>query len=338
MIFVTGGTGLIGSHLLVQLSQLNDSITATFRNESKIKDVQKVFEFYLKSNAQSHFQKIKWVKCDLLDVVSIEQAMKGAQTVYHCAALVSFLKKDFAKLQSNNRTGTENMVNISMDLNVQKFCFVSSTAAIGNKGISSDEIINEESKWEKSKETSGYSISKYGAEKEVWRGIAEGLNAVIVNPSVVFGAGPWNSGSMTIFNTIQKGLSFYPPGSNAFVDARDVASIMIGLVEKDIRSKRFLCISENLTFYHLFTQIAFALGKKAPRIKVGRFLMGLTWRANAFWAMLTCRNPVVTKHTAHSAFSNSRYSNEKICQELSFSFIPIKESIQNAVEYHQAFD
>lgn len=333
MIFVTGGTGLVGSHLLVELTKKDVAITAIYRNKSKIETVKKVFDFYHKDAASQNFQKITWKKCDVLDVTLLEELMEGHKEVYHCAAIVSFKRRDFSKMIKINRYGTANMVNVALAVGINKFCYVSSTAAVGNKDIPSDELVDENGKWILTDQTSGYSVSKYSAEKEVWRGAEEGLNVAIVNPSIVFGAGDWNESSLLIFNTIKKGLRFYSPGSNAFVDARDVARIMVQLMEKNIFKDRFLCIGENAKFETVFTKIANKLGKKPPKYKVNKLLMGISWRLAVFWSVLTFSTPSITKSSAQSAFKRIKFSNKKIRETLNYEFYDLDEMIDNAVEF-----
>lgn len=332
MIFVTGGTGLVGSHLLVELAQKHDQITAIYRDPVKISTVEKLFHYYLGSAAAIYFKKINWEFCNVLDVPRLGELLPGHKTVYHCAAIVSFKRRDFSKMMKINREGTANMVNLSLDLGIEHFCYVSSTAAVGDKDISPNELVDEDGKWILTEETSGYAISKYSAEKEVWRGIEEGLKAVIVNPSVVIGAGDWKESSMVIFKTIANGLSFYSPGANAFVDARDVAKIMISLVQKGITGERFLCIGENASFLTLFTLIANRLNKKPPKYKVNYFLMSVVWRISVFWSAITFSSPTVTKSSALSAFNDKKFSNKKLVNELNYSFYTLKDSVDNAVK------
>ena len=328
MIFVTGGTGLLGSHLLFQLAQQDVSIKAIYRNKEKIKTVQKVFEYYAPENHTELFSKINWVFCDVLDIVSLEEEMEGATIVYHCAALVSFHRRDFYKMMKINREGTANVVNTALLKGVKKLGYVSSTAAIGGE----DKIVTEVTKWKQSPETSGYSISKYSAEKEVWRGVEEGLDAVIVNPCLIVGSGNWEESSMTIFNTIDKGLKFYTPGANAFVDARDVASILVQLVDSTIKNERFLCIGENVSFKAMFDLIANQLGKKAPSIKVAKFLMSITWIVAGLVSRITGKRPAITKETARSSFNTTVYDPSKIKQALNFQFRTLEETVENAVK------
>lgn len=332
MIFVTGGTGLLGSHLLVELTQQNDAIVALYRSSSKVEQVKKVFDYYLKDQAKSRFEKITWKEGDVLDVPRLEELMEGAKHVYHCAAIVSFERKAFNKMMNINRQGTENVVNCALHHKVAHFCHISSTSAVGNKSLSTNELINEDAKWVNSVENSGYSVSKYSSEKEVWRGIQEGLNAVIVNPSIVFGAGNWNDSSLKIFRTVAKGLKFYSTGSNAFVDARDVAKIMVLLVEQKVTNERFLCVGENASFKTVFDLIAQKLGKKPPKYKVSPLLMGIAWRLSSFWAAITFSSPTITRSSAKNAFSHTRFDNSKIKKQLNYSFYSLEESIQNAVE------
>jgi len=329
MIFVTGGTGLLGSHLLFELTKSDTPVKAIFRNASTLETVKRVFQYYDKENGLTSFNSVRWVKCDVLDVVTLSEEMEGCSHVYHCAAIVSFHRRDFNKIMKVNREGTANVVNCALDLGIEKLCYVSSTAAIGNG--SNDPIVTEETKWKQSPTTSGYSIAKYSAEKEVWRGIEEGLNAVIVNPCVIIGAGDWNESSMTMFKTVQNGLKFYTEGENAFVDARDIAEIMQKLMSSDIKNERFLCIGENAAFKTLFDKIAVRLNKKPPTILVKPWLMGITWRLMALISLLPKIKSPITQETARSAFGKTVYSNEKVKAALGFEFRGLDEMVENAV-------
>jgi nucleoside-diphosphate-sugar epimerase len=328
MIFVTGGTGLLGSHLLFQLTNSDVQIKAIYRDKAKIDAVVKLFTYYDPIHFKIRLKMIKWVQCDILDIVSLGEELASCNTVYHCAALVSFYKKDFYQLMKINREGTANIVNTCLKFNISKLCYVSSTAAIGNE----DKIVTEHTKWKQSPLTSGYSISKYSAEKEVWRGVEEGLNAVIVNPCLLIGAGNWKESSMTIFKTVDDGLKFYTTGANAFVDARDVAEIMEKLMNSDIQNERFLCIGENSSFANMLTIVAQKLNKKAPYIKVSKILMKLTWIISGIVSKIIGKKPVITKETANSAFSNTIYDASKVKNALNFQFKSLEESISNAVK------
>lgn len=332
MVFVTGGTGLIGSHLLVELTQQHEQITAIYRNKDKIKTVKKCFKYYLRDDYKSFFKRIKWEECDVLDIPELEELMEGHSIVYHCAAIVSFARQDFTKMMGINRYGTANMVNVALALGVEKFCFVSSTAAVGNKDIPEDDEITEEGKWILTEETSGYSIAKYSSEKEVWRGMNEGLNAVIVNPAVVFGAGDWDESSLKIFKTLKKGMKFYAPGNNSFVDARDVARVMVILMNKEIFEDRFLLIGENASFKEVFTKITKRLDKKAPSIALRPWMMAIAWRLSVAWAGITFSKPLITKETARSAFNRKKYSSQKIKDRIEYEFYSLDEMIENAVK------
>lgn len=328
MVLVTGGTGLLGSHLLVRLVQSHDNVRVLYRSTAKKESVQKVFTYYFKTEAAQFLEKLEWVEGDILDLYTLGQAFEGVTHVYHCAGFVSFAQRDFTKLMKINREGTANVVNFCLKYNIQKLVHVSSTAAIGGDD---DQVISEQTKWIQSPETSGYSISKYSAEKEVWRGIEEGLKAVIVNPSVIFGAGNWEESSLTILRTVANGFPFYTNGSNAFVDARDVAEIMVQLMKSEVENERFLCLGESITFKELLSLIAKKLHKKLPSINTPKWMMGLTWRITAFLALFTRKSPAITKQSAKTAFGNKVYSNDKIKKTLNFQFITIEDTIENAV-------
>jgi len=259
---------------------------------------------------------------------SLEDAMEGIEEVYHCAALVSFLPADKKKLVRINTEGTSNVVNAALENNVRKLCHVSSIAALG-RPESQAELIDENLVWKTSKNNSVYAVSKYGAEREVWRGTAEGLDAVIVNPSIILGVAGPGQGSSRIFNTVWEGLKFYPPGKNGFVDVRDVVRAMILLMNSDIRNERFILNVDNIEYKRLFELMAAEMGKPAPGIKVSPFLSGLAWRLEKIRSMVTGVKPLITRETAHTAVQHYEYSNEKIKKELGFAFTPIEETISH---------
>lgn len=329
MVFVTGGTGLIGSHLLFELVQKEEKVRAIYRNPNAIDKVLKLFKYYNNDNSQFLFDKIEWVSCDILDVVTLDEVIKDCSDVYHCAALVSFHRNDFNQLMKINREGTANIVNACLDNNIRKLAYVSSTAAIGGANLA--DLVTEDLKWKQSENTSGYAISKYSAEKEVWRGVEEGLDIVIVNPSVVIGAGNWNESSLTIFKTIENGLKFYTSGSNAFVDARDVTKTLVQLMESEIKNERFLCVGENAKFIDLFHLISKRIDKKPPYILVQSWLASLTWRVAALVSLLTGKRSTITKESATSAFNITKYSNTKIKTALNHEFYTLEQMVDNAV-------
>ena len=329
MILVTGGTGLLGSHLLYRLSSENDSIRAIYRDTAKIEHVKSIFQFYDSAHWESRFSKIEWIEGDILDLISLDDVMTGIETVYHCAGLVSFDKRHFAQLIKINREGTANVVNTCLVNGVKKLCYVSSTASIGGQV---NTITSETTKWKQGPETSGYAISKYSGEKEVWRGVEEGLDCIIVNPSVIFGAGHWDESSLTIFRTIDKGLRFHTPGQNGFVDARDVAEIMVLLMQSEIKNERFLCVGINLPFKTLLEKIAIALNKKPPTISTPKWLIGFTWRFSWLLSKFRGRTAAITRASAKTAFNKMEYDASKVKNTLNFNFRSFDDTIENTVK------
>jgi dihydroflavonol-4-reductase len=289
--------------------------------------IRKVFDLY-SPEPEKDYSLIEWVEADLMDIFSLEEAMEKIEEVYHCAALVSFLPGDHKKLLRINTGGTANVVNASLEKNIRKLCHVSSIAAFGRPESQAD-LINEELVWKTSRNNSNYAVSKYGAEREVWRGTAEGLDAVVVNPSIILGVAGASQGSSRIFNTIWEGLKFYPPGKNGFVDVRDVVRAMILLMNSDIRNERFILNAENLEYKRLFELISAAMGKPAPSVKVNSMLSGLAWRIEKLRSMVTGIKPLITRETARTAVQQNEYSNAKIKKALGFEFTPIEETVRH---------
>ena len=325
MILVTGATGLVGSHLLYQLCQAEKLVCAIKRDRSNINFVKKVFSYYC-DDYSNLFQKIKWIDADILDLPSLEDAFKGVTSVYHCAAWISFNPKHKQKMIQNNVEGTANIVNLCLAHNINKLCHVSSVASIGR--APKNQPINEDTLWSENPLNSAYSISKYKSEIEVWRGVEEGLNAVIVNPAIILGPGKWEKGSSLIFKQIWNGMPFYTSGSSGFVDVRDVAKIMIQLMNSSICAERFILSSESIPFKTTFDYIANQLGRKNAHIKIGPFLSSVGWRLAKIFSFFTGKGPVFTKETAIAGSSISIYDSEKVSKQLGFKFKKVKKSCE----------
>ncbi len=324
MILVSGGTGMLGTHLLFELVNRGEKVRAMKRASSYLETVKKIFAYY-HPNPESIFNKIEWVDADILDIDSVNVAMKDVDEVYHVAAIVSFRPSDKIKMIKNNVDGTANMVNAAIENNITKFCHVSSIAALG---VSDDEKpVDEETFRKPDADYSGYSISKYLSEMEVWRGVAEGLNAVIVNPSIILGPGYWRTGSPSLFYNIWKGLKFYTKGVTGYVDVWDVVKIMINLMESSVKNERFVVSAENLSFNDFFNLIADSMNKARPKIFIKPFVLEIVWRLEYLRSKFTKSGALITKDTALSASSISNYSNKKISDLLNFKFKPIKESV-----------
>ncbi|MBI3136244.1 MAG: NAD-dependent epimerase/dehydratase family protein [Bacteroidetes bacterium] len=335
MIFVTGATGLLGTHVLAELSRRNLKIRALKRRNSDLTAARKLFDYYFGETGPQKFQQIEWVEGDILDICSLQKGIAGCSVVYHCAALVSFRRRDFRKLVKLNKEGTANVVNVCLGAGIDHLCYVSSTAAIGRSAAQT--VYRETNKWVTDPENSGYAISKYSAENEVWRGVEEGLNAVIVNPSVILGPGNWNESSLSIFKVIKKGLRFYTPGMNAFVDARDVAFVMAELSEKRIFNDRFLVIAENLKYRDLFVKIADAFGVKGPSIEAKPWMAAIVWRLESFLTLFG-KKQNITRETAHSSMSISQYSNEKIKAKIGMKFRTMEDTVNNTVTFFNQYN
>ncbi len=329
MILVTGGTGLIGSHLLVELAKINDKIRATKRVNSNTMNVLKVFGYYA-DDARKLFNKIEWVDVDISDYLSLEKVFTDIDKVYHCAGLVSFERKNKYQLIDTNITGTSNLVNLSIEKKVNKFCFVSSIATFGEyDGIHE---INESSRWKPGKKSSLYSLSKLKSEMEVWRGFAEGLNGIIVNPSVVIGPGFWNTGLGNMIRQISNGLKYYTKGITGYVDVRDVARIMVQLMESEAADDQFLISSENLSFKEIIDLIAEFIGCRKPTVYAGQRITSLGWKVERIRALLTGKLPTITRDSARIAHKRYLYSSKKVREKLSYNFIPIKDTLEFTVD------
>lgn len=332
MILVTGGTGLVGSHLLFDLLSKGEKLRVLKRKSSNIELVRTTFSYYTE-NANELFDKIEWFNGDMLDPFSLEDALKGIEDVYHCAALVSFKKGDHKSMQDINVEGTRNLVNACLEADIRKFCMISSIAALGSPEEDED-TVNEKTAWSPEEKRSGYSVSKFNSELEVWRGIEEGLHAVIVNPSIIFGPGQWNKGSSLFFSTVAKGLKYYTKGITGYVDVRDVSRAMVSLMKSDIENERFILNGDNCSFEFIFKTIAKHLGIEGPTKYASKKMTGIAWRLIYLKKIFLFKQLGFTKENARSSHNIKYYSNRKINEALNFQFIPIEKSIKDTLKHY----
>ncbi|OYQ45358.1 NAD-dependent epimerase [Flavobacterium cyanobacteriorum] len=319
MILVTGGTGLVGAHLLLRLTSGGEKVRALYRNADNINKTRKLFSHYA---GNADFNAIEWVQGDINDIPSLEDAFAGIDYVYHCAAHISFDPAEENKLRKVNIEGTANMVNCALAFGVKKFCHVSSVAALGDPR--DGELIDEETEWNPELSHHDYALSKRGAEMEVWRGWQEGLDVVIVNPALIFGYGFWGQGSGQIFSAVKKGMYFYTEGSCGIIAVEDVVSIMTQLMNSEITGERFALVAENSTYKNLFGAICEGMGKKSPAYAATRLMTSFAWRADWLLSKLFMRKRGFTRAMARAAHKNEIFDNSKTARMLNFTFTEMK--------------
>lgn len=315
MILVTGANGLVGSYLCRYLLAQGEQVRALRRAGSDMRLVEDILD------------RIEWVEGDVTDIIALEEAMQGIRLLYHCAGYISYTKRNAEKLMQVNAGGTTNVVNLALEMGIAKMVHFSSISALGRTGVQ-NEVVTESAPWNMEHLKTAYAHSKFAAEREVWRGIAEGLNAVIVNPSIILGAGNWQSGSCKLFNTVYQGFPYYTEGVTGYVDVRDVVRLAVQLMRSDISGERFILNSENWMNRDLLQSMAKALQVPLPSKKAGPFLSGVAWRWEWCKGLFTGKEPAVTRQTARIANMSTHFSNAKVKQQLSCDFIPLDTSIR----------
>jgi dihydroflavonol-4-reductase len=330
MIFVTGGTGLVGSHVLYNLLQSGQRVRALKRPTSNLKMTNKTFSYY-SNDPEVLLERIEWVEGDILDYSTLEDLLIGVTEIYHCAAMVSFHPNDRDSMLNNNVKGTANLINAAVYHHVKKFCHVSSIAALGKTQDGTD--IDEETYWTPSRQKSGYSLSKFFSEMEVWRGIEEGIEAVIVNPSIILGPGNWDIGSPKLFQAIWKGLKYYTKGETGFVDVRDVAAAMIHLTnDKNFpatKNQRFILNAGNMSYQTFFNKIADALQKPRPKTFASDMILQVAWRAARLASFFSGKRPSITRETVSGTNRINHYNGNKICKTTGFSYRSLDVTIRD---------
>jgi nucleoside-diphosphate-sugar epimerase len=317
-VLVTGGTGFLGAYVIRELVMKGYAVRAIRRSGS--------LPGFVPADI---FQQVDWIKGDVLDALALEEAMDGVDGVIHAAAKVSFAGKDRSELFKINVEGTANVVNAALLQNVPRFVHVSSVAALGRTG--NGETVTENKVWEESRYNTSYAISKFRGEVEVWRGIGEGLPAVVVNPSTILGFGDWNSSSCTLFRSAYNEFPWYTEGVNGFVDVMDTAKAVVGLLESEVCGERYILNSDNWTFRRLFETIAAGFGKRPPSREATPFIAGIAWRTARLKSLFSGQPSMLTRESARVARSSTYFDNNKILEQLpDFRFTPLEETIRDA--------
>ncbi len=334
MIFVTGGTGLLGSHLLLSLVKEHNEVLALKRPSSDLDEVKRVFAYYVEESKQADelFERIRWVDADILNQAEMEEVLEGVERVYHCAATVSFQPRDRQKIIRFNTDSTACVVSACLAVGVKKLLHVSSTSAIGRSAEGSPAI--ESLIWSHSKKSTAYAESKFRSEMEVWRGMEEGLDAVIVNPSIILGAGFWERGSSSMFSRVAGGLKYAAPGVTGYVGVQDVVSAMIRLMNSDISGERFILSEGDYSYAKVFAFIGQALGTSRDLKLVTPSLLRNLSRLDAFAGLFTGKRRITSEHV-RAAFGEVHFSSEKIKSALGMEFTPLDKVIEEVAEKYR---
>ena len=329
MILVTGGTGLVGSHLIYQLTLENNVIRATHRADSDIERVKLLFKFYSK-NFNQLFKKIEWIEADLNNLSQLQDAFKDISFVYHCAACISFDPSRYETLRRVNIRGTANIVNLCIKNKIKKLCHVSSVATLGYN----IKEIDENNYWDGNKHKSAYAISKYGAEMEVWRGVQEGVKSVIINPGVIIGPGFSKSAFGTIIKMVTNKKRFHTCGKTGYVDVRDISNIMIRLMNSKIENERYILVNKNLSYKKVIDMVSSNLGLKNKSTFVSKSKLKIALVFDLVSSKIFNKERKLSKALCKTLTRNFNYSSKKIKKNLNFEFTSILETFEKSCQFY----
>ena len=324
-VFVTGATGFIGSHIARTYLANGHPVSVLHREGSGYGMLADVAD------------RVTWHMGDILDIPSLEAAIAPNTDVIHAAAIVSFVPKDRNQMEKVNVEGTANVVNVCLKAGVRKLGYVSSVASLGKPVAKEEEVgepalITEDQKWEESPMNSNYAKTKYRAELEVWRGVAEGLNVVMVNPTVALGAGDWTRSSLQLIKYVYDERPFYTDGLVNYVDVLDVAESLYRLMESEVTAERYILNGGTISYRTLLEKIAIAIGKRPPTVRVPPLLTRALWPIEAVRSWLTGRASLVTRETARSASAQYRFDGRKIEQVTGSQYRPLSETLRRVAD------
>lgn len=320
MILVTGATGFLGSFICRKLLKEQLDFIALKRSNSSLSLLEDVKD------------QIIWHEGDITQIDTIDAILEKVDIVIHAAAVVSFHSSDYEKMSRVNVEGTKMLVNSCLRSGIKKLIFVSSVAALGRDKTKSE--VDESNKWQESKYNTYYGESKYLAELEVWRGHVEGLDAVVVNPSVILGPGDWNNSSSAIFKYVWDEKPFFTQGYINYVDVRDVSDIIYELLNSNITGQRFIVNAGKVTFKEMFDKIAKRFNKKTPNIKATQLLVKIGLFIEWLKYIFTGKKPLITRETARVGKTQIYFDNSKVVNELNHTFVPLDETLNWACSHY----
>ena len=329
MNFVTGATGLIGSHLVLRLAEEGMPVSALFRNENGKSEVFNLFQFYGKENL---FSQVQWVKGDVDDADDMFDLTEGMHTVFHCAAIVSYHRKEATRMLEVNINGTKNVVNACIENEVKHLIHVSSISALGD---SKGEVIDEETPRDFNDYHSNYSKGKYLSEQEVWRGIQEGLNATILNPGVIFGPNNCTRSSGTMIARIEKGLPALPAGGSGIVSVLDVVEVMIRAAKQAPTNERYILCAENIRMSELFTKIADALHVKIGKTIAKKWQIKLVFYMEALVEIFTGKRATITREIIRNYDEVKQFDGSKATRAFGFEYRNTFSSVEDTIRYYK---
>jgi dihydroflavonol-4-reductase len=332
MNLVTGATGMLGTHVMLELLKRGERVRALVRKQSNKQLVHDVFAFY--EPRSTYFDSIEWAEGDVMDIPALGEAMQGCTAIYHTAAVVSYHEADRKEMYKVNVEGTANVVNLANELGLKQLCHVSSIAALG-KSVQ-NKPLDEETEWKTSPDNSHYGITKHLAEMEVWRGIQEGLSAVIVNPGIIIGPGDFSRSSGSMFTKLNEGLNYYSQGGTGVVSANDCARMMVELMQRQCFDQRYILVGENVKMKWLFEEIATSLDKKKPTKVASDFILQAARWGEWFKEKFTGRKALITREMVRKTSLHVMYNNEKVMRELNTTFEPVSHAIAQTSAFFKA--
>lgn len=320
MIAITGANGLLGSYIVRKLISEKEEFVALKRKGSDLSLLSDIHE------------SITWRDADILDAVSIEEALAGVTHVIHAAAMVSFNPRAKDEIYNANVLGTKNIVDACLVNGIKKLVHISSVAALGR--LKGQTVIDERSNWVDNSLNSTYAETKYLAELEVFRAHEEGLNTVILNPSVILAAANWKKSSAKLFKYVWDERPFYIDSYLNYVDVRDVANAVHQLLHAHYPGERFILNAGSVALCDFFSQIADRFRKRSPGVKLSIPLVRFIAIIEQYRSWIAGAEPLITSETARLANTRFHYQNEKIKNTLNFQFENFDKTLDWCCQYY----
>lgn len=313
MILLTGATGFLGSAVAATLHKNGTSFVALVRETSDL--------------AALNDLGIPLRYADVNDPQSLLEAFAGVDTIIHTAAVVSFQPEDRDRMMMVNGEGTANVVNMALEAGVRRLIHLSSVAALDR--VDGGPVVTLADRWPEKRPNTSYGESKFAAEREVWRGQAEGLEVAVLYPSLILGPGDFEGhNTPSLWRMAAKERGFYPQGSTGLVTLEDVVTAVVAILRRDTNGERVLLNAANKSWKEVLTLIAKSINKKPPGLSVARWQSALLWPVEKVRASLAGTKPLITKESHRNVQAAFRYDGKGFVDLTGREYQDIEEAIR----------
>lgn len=318
-ILVTGATGFAGSWMCKKLVDEGHDVSILRRQSSDLSELEDVHVNHLIG--------------DVTDYESVLDATNDVDHVFHLAGVVGYSKAQRQLMEDVNVGGTRNVVRACLENNIERLLHFSSVVAVG-AGFKKNHILDEYSAYNVKHLNLGYFETKKAAEDIVFKAVeTQGLNAVAVNPSTIYGPGDAKKGSRSTQLKVAKGsFLFYTGGGVSIISIEDVVNASYRAWEVGKTGERYILSGDNITIKKLFEIIADCAGTKPPKIYLPNPIIHAVGKVGDIMESFN-KKGLLNSENAWTSTLYHWFDNSKAIKELGLTPMSAEDAIKSSVRW-----